>query len=70
MRVVSQQRDFSFDFDRTIFWTQQNVIYAKIGNDNKVIGRFENEKRAQEIFMHIHDTYADGETTIYYIPKE
>ena len=39
MRVVSQSRNFSFDFDRTAFWTQSNVIYAELGNENIAIGK-------------------------------
>ena len=40
MRVVSQNRNYSFDFDRTVFWTQYNVIYAKIGIDSIAIGQY------------------------------
>ena len=36
MRVVSQNKNYSFDFDRTVFWTQYNVIYAKITSASKL----------------------------------
>ena len=39
MRVVSQSKNFSFDFDRTVFWRQGDVIYAKIGGENIAIGK-------------------------------
>lgn len=50
MRIVSQNNDFSFDFERTIFWTQDNIIYAKDGISSVVIGRYESEERVKEVF--------------------
>ena len=41
MRVVSQNRDFSFNFDNTVFWKQYNIIYARIGKENIPIGQYE-----------------------------
>ena len=58
MRVVSQNRDFSFDFDRTVFWTQYNVIYAKIGTESIAIGQYESEERAAEVFDDMHKAYS------------
>ena len=57
MRVVSQNRDFSFDFDRTVFWAQYNIIYAKIGTESIAIGQYESEERAAEVFEDIHKAY-------------
>ena len=57
MRVVSQNRNFSFDFDRTIFWTQYNIIYAKIGTESIAIGQYKSEKRAAEVFEDMHKAY-------------
>lgn len=57
MRVVSQNRDYSFDFDQTVFWTQYNVIYAKIGADSIAIGQYESDKRAAEVFDDMHKAY-------------
>ena len=59
MRVVSQNKNYSFDFDRTVFWTQYNVIYAKIGNESIAIGQYESEERATEVFEDIHKAYSD-----------
>ena len=58
MRVVSQNRNFSFDFDRTVFWTQYNVIYAKIGVDSIAIGQYESDERAEEVFEDMHKAYS------------
>ena len=78
MRVVSQNKNYSFDFDRTVFWTQYNVIYAKIGNESIAIGQYESEERAAEVFEDMHKllcrtlTISCGNPidTVYYTPKE
>ena len=58
MRVVSQNRNYSFDFGRTIFWTQYNIIYAKIGTESIAIGQYESEERAAEVFEDMHNAYS------------
>ena len=58
MRVVSQSRNFSFDFDRTVFWRQYNVVYAKIGSESTAIGKYESDERAAEVFEDMHRAYA------------
>lgn len=58
MRVVSQNRNYSFDFDRTVFWTQYNVIYAKIRTESIAIGRYESDERAAEVFEDMHKAYS------------
>ena len=58
MRVVSQNKNYSFDFDRTVFWTQYNVIYAKIGVDSIAIGQYESDERAEEVFDDMHKAYS------------
>lgn len=58
MRVVSQNKNYSFDFDRTVFWTQYNVIYAKIGVDSIAIGQYESDERAEEVFEDMHKAYS------------
>lgn len=58
MRVVSQFRSHSFDFDRTVFWTQSSCIYAKVGTESILIGRYATEERAAEVFEDIHKAYA------------
>lgn len=68
MRVVSQNRNYSFDFERNVFWQQYNIIYARIGKDNIPIGQYESDERATEVFKEIHRLI--GETNLYYMPEE
>lgn len=58
MRVVSQSRNFSFDFDRTVFWRQYNVVYAKIGTESTAIGKYKSNERAAEVFDDMHRAYS------------
>ena len=58
MRVISQDRSYSLDFDRTVFWTQYNVIYAKIGIDSVAIGKYDSSERTAEVFEDMHKTYS------------
>ena len=58
MRVVSQNRNYSFDFDRTVFWTQYNIIYAKIGTESIAIVQYESDERAAEVFEDMHKAYS------------
>lgn len=58
MRIVSQNRDLSVDFDRCEIWSQYNVIYRRIGTDSKVIGQYATEERAAEVFEDIHKAFA------------
>lgn len=64
MRVVSQNKNYSFDFDRTVFWTQYNVIYAKIGTESIAIGQYESYERAAEVFEDMHKALC-GETVLF-----
>ena len=58
MRVISQSRNFSFDFDRTVFWRQSDVIYAKIGIESNAIGKYQSDERAAEVFDDMHRVYS------------
>lgn len=58
MRVVSQKRDFSFDFDQTVFWKQNDIIYAKIGSESTVIGKYDSKERTADVFEDMHRAYA------------
>lgn len=57
MRVISQNRAYSVNFDNVIFWRQYEMIYAKNGNENIVFGQYESEERAAEVFLDIHNAY-------------
>lgn len=58
MRIISQNRMYSFDFDRTVFWVQFEIIYAKIGTDSVAIGKYESDERAAEVFEDMHKSYS------------
>ena len=58
MRVISQSRNFSFDFDRTVFWRQRDVIYAKVGSDSIAIGKYQSDECAAEVFDDMHRVYS------------
>ena len=68
IRKFSQNRDFSFNFDNTVFWKQYNIIYARIGKENIPIGQYESDERATEVFKEIHRLI--GEINLYYMPEE
>lgn len=59
MRVVSQRRNYSFDFDGTIFWIQYDTIYAKHENNSIPIGQYKSDERAAEVFDDMHKAYSD-----------
>ena len=60
MRVVSQDRKLSFDFDRCEIWVQDKCIFRRIDGDSHVIGKYESDERAAEVFEDIHK-YCTGD---------
>lgn len=64
MRIISQNRMYSFDFDRTSFWVQFKKIYAKIGTESIAIGQYESDERAAEVFDDMHKAYS-GDTILF-----
>ena len=61
MRVISQDRCYSFDLDRTMFYRQERYISALTSGDNRyiLIGLYETEERAEEVFEDMHKAYSD-----------
>lgn len=59
MRVVSQNRDFSFEFENTVSWMQDCYIYAKVDMTSQLIGKYKSEQRAREVFMNMHNKYEE-----------
>ena len=59
MRVVSQDRKLSFDFDRCEIWIQDKCIFRRIDGDSHVIGKYESDKRATEVFEDMHKAYSN-----------
>ena len=70
MRVVSQNKNYSFDFDRTLFWTKCNIIYAKIGIDSIAIGQYKSDERAAEVFEDMHKVYSPYRLIYKSVPVE
>lgn len=58
MRIISQNRKNSLNFDRVYLWMQENIIYASFGNVRLVLGSYASEERASEVFLDIHKAYA------------
>lgn len=69
MRIVSQDRLYSVNFDRCELWMQGKQIYAKIGNESRVLGLYKTEESAITVFKVIHEMYQTGEK-VFYIPEE
>ena len=61
MRVISQDRCYSYDFDRTMFLKQDGVIFAHIAGDtrDRVIGSYKSYERAAEVFEDMHKAYSN-----------
>lgn len=68
MRIVSQNRDLSVDFDRCEIWLQDNHIYRRIRNDSRVIGSYKSPENAAGVFEDIHLMYKH-DRKVYYLPK-
>lgn len=58
MRIVSQDRKLSVDFDSCEIWMQDNYIYRQIGENVRVIGIYGTPERTAEVFEDIHKAYA------------
>ena len=58
MRIISQNKDLSIDFDRTPICVSYNHVCAIIDGQQKVIGQYKTDKRAQEVFEEIHKAYS------------
>ena len=49
MTVVSQKRDFVFDFDSHVITQRGEYIYLHIDGRDVEIGKYESHERAQEV---------------------
>jgi hypothetical protein len=58
MRIVSQKRDLSIDFDSTVISRNDNCIRARVGDRNVTIGIYESSNIAETIFKDIHKAYS------------
>lgn len=61
MRIISQKRDLSIDFDRTPIYVNDNHVLALVEGKERVIGQYETPERAAEVFKRIHNPYSVDE---------
>ena len=58
MRIISQNKDLSIDFNHTPICVSYNHVCAIMDGQQKVIGKYETEERAKEVFEDIHKKYS------------
>lgn len=69
MRIISQRRDLSVDFESTPISVNYNHILAIIGDKERVIGEYSTQERAMEVLQNIHETYS-GLPVIFKMPQD
>ena len=58
MRIISQNKDLSIDFNHTPICVSYNHVCAIMDGQQKVIGKYKTEERAKEVFEEIHIAYS------------
>ena len=58
MRIISQNNDLSIDFNHTPICVSYNHVCAIMDGQQKVIGQYETDARAKEVFEDIHKAYS------------
>ena len=58
MRIISQNKDLSIDFNHTPICVSYNHVCAIMDGQQKVIGKYETDERAKEVFKEIHIAYS------------
>ena len=58
MRIISQNRDLSINFDRSDIEISENEILWIDGSKYRRLGIYESPERAREVFYDVHDAYA------------
>lgn len=56
MRIINQRRDRSVIFDSVEIYIEDTRIFA-LGNCRILLGEYDEERRAQEVFAEIHKAY-------------
>ena len=58
MRIISQNGNYSINFDSTHIWKQYECIYAHVDSGKDIVlGHYETDKRAEEVFIEIHNGF-------------
>lgn len=68
MRVVSQSKDSSFDFDRTVFYRNGRHIFAYMNDVRESIGSYRDSKQAEEVFIQMNQESTS--TKIFFMPEK
>lgn len=58
MRIVSQDRKSSINFDHYEIWVQGEAVYRRTKGENALLGVYATPQRAEEVFEDIHKAYA------------
>lgn len=59
MRIVSQDKTVSIEFDRAhIIRDEKDILYLTDGNHRNILGTYQSEERAKEVFLDIHNAYS------------
>lgn len=72
MRIVSQCKNLSVNFDRIIIMRDGLSIIAMNESCNKklLLGIYQTEERAKEVLEQIYENYLELLQRIYYMPEE
>ena len=69
MRLISQNRAYSVNFNQICIGTDCSEIYAHLSDGKtKLLGRYTSIERSEGIFHEIHRAYLEH-MEIYYMPK-
>lgn len=58
MRVVSQSKDVSLDFDRAVFTANHGIITAMVDGKTFTIATYANLGREKEVFSDMHKAFS------------
>ena len=58
MRIISQNKDLSIDFNHTPICVSYNHVCAIMDGQQKVIGKYETDARVKKVFEDIHKAYS------------
>ena len=58
MRIISQRHNLSVDFDHTTISVSYNHMLANVYGEDKVLGIYKTDARANEVFEDIHKAYS------------
>lgn len=69
MRIINQRGDVSIEFDGTEINIQTESIIFQSGISKGMLGRYESEDRASEIFDEMHKQWRENPLAVFYMPE-